>query len=246
MIRKALFASISLLFLAASVRADIALTIDPSYPSNPPLFTIDPEPLTVAQRGITGTRQLRQTFQLSSTLAVDSITLSLVLNGTNGGLVVSFYEVADVNAATWAAGSLVKTLTLSTNVDLPTTTTRLGLSLSGGDIFTLSQRDSGTTGYGIEIANADGVQTIGNIRHSNNGVDNFAGGRFYTESGAQSGNGDRDFGLALAGAVVPEPETYLLAGLGAMSLLLFRRWMRPGSAPGLAEARFTTQRPGSR
>jgi len=37
MIRKALFASI-LLFPGASAAADIALTIDPSYPSNPPLF----------------------------------------------------------------------------------------------------------------------------------------------------------------------------------------------------------------
>lgn len=212
---------------AAALRADISLTFDPSYPSTPAFFSTDPEPLTVAQRGVTGTRQLRQTFQLSQSVTVSEITVSLALGGTDGGLTLSFYEVDDVNAATWTAGNLMKTLTLGTNVDLLISTNRLGLSLTGSDIFSLPQRDSGTLGYGIEISNADGVSTIGNVRHSNNGTDNFLGGRFYTETGAQSGSGNRDIGLALVGAaVVPEPGALALSGLGAFLLFQLRRRFR--------------------
>jgi hypothetical protein len=215
------------LLTTVALRADITLSIDPNYPSTPALFTLDPEPLTVAQRGIAGTRQLRQTFQLSQSLSVSDITLSLALNGTDGGLLLSFYQVDDVNAASWTAGSLVKTLTIGTNVDLPSTTARLGLTLTGGDIFTLPQRDSGTAGYGIEIANVDGVSTVGNIRHSNNGSDNFLNGKYYTETGAQSGTGNRDFGVALVGtSAIPEPGTLALAGLGAMLVFRLRRRVR--------------------
>jgi hypothetical protein len=227
MIRNLFFAfAAGALLSAATTRAGISLTADPSYPASPAFFSLDPEPLTVAQRGVTATRQLRQTFQLSQSIIVSDITVSLALSGTDGGLVLNFFEVADVNATTWTAGSLVKSLTLATSVDLPTSTARVGLSLTGADTFTLLQRDSGTLGYGIEIANVDGVSTIGNVRHSNNGVDNFTGGRFYTESGGQSGAGDRDFGLALVGAPVPEPGVCLLAGLGATGLFLLRRRIR--------------------
>lgn len=188
-------------FVTCSIQAAVTLTADPGYPAGAQVFTVDPEAHSPGQRRVSGTRHLRQTFQLSESIDVSNIVLSLAASGTNGGLVISFYQVADVNAANWTAGTLVKTITLDTSVSLPASTARLGLSLSGADVFTLPQRNTGTAGYGIEIANYDGVSTVGNLRHSNDGVDDYPAGKFYIEDGTASGTGNRDIGLALTGTV---------------------------------------------
>lgn len=217
---------VALLTATGSTFADISLTADPpDYGASPVMFTLDPELYSPAQRGVAGTRQLRQTFQLSQTVDVNDIILSLALNGTDGGLVLNFYQVADVNASSWTPGDLIKTLSLDTSVDLPTSSARLELSLTGSDVFTLAQRDTGTEGYGIEVSNFDGTSTIGNFRHSNDGTEHYLFGRFYKEDGSPSGTG-RDLGVSLSGVVVPEPATAALIGFGAFALLCLRRRAR--------------------
>lgn len=227
MIRRILLATTATLLLGTgSSFADITLTADPpDYGASPAMFTLDPELYSPAQRGVAGTRQLRQTFQLSQTVDVNDIILSLAMSGTDGGMVLNFYQVADVNASSWTPGDLIKTLSLDTNVDLPTSTARLELTLTGSDVFTLAQRDTGTEGYGIEVSNNDGISTIGNFRHSNDGTEHYLLGRFYKETGSPSGTG-RDLGVSLSGIVVPEPATAALIGFGALALVGLRRRVR--------------------
>jgi hypothetical protein len=221
-----LAAAAGIVLAALPSRADVTLIPNPAdYGASPAVFTLDPEAFGPAQRGVTGTRNLRQTFQLADSIFVENIVLSLALNGTDGGLVIDFYEIADVGAGSWSAGTLVHTITLPTTVDLPSTTARLQLQLSGADIFSLTQRNTGNEGYGIEVSNADDVSGIGNFRHSNDGTEHFTQGRFYTESGSPSGTG-RDLGVALSGTIIPEPAAFSLLGFGALGLLLFRRKTR--------------------
>jgi hypothetical protein len=197
---------------ASMAYSGIILSADAGYGSPPTVFTIDPEGLGTAERGIATTRDLRQTFQTSQSLTVGEIVLSLNTNGMDGGIIVNVFEVDDVNATTFTPGNLVKTLTVPTTVDIPDSMSRLGLKLTDSDVFVLPQRNTGTQGYGLEISNADDTTTIGVIRHSNSGSDEFLGGRYYTETGGQSGTGNRDFGVALN--PVPEPATLLLALIG--------------------------------
>jgi hypothetical protein len=206
---------------APMAHSAIILTADADYGSPPTVFTIDPEGLGTAERGIAATRQLRQTFQTSGTLNVGEIVLSLNTNGSDGGLIIDVFEVDDVNATTFTPGNLVKTLTVPTSVDIPDSMTRLGLTLTGADVFTLPQRNTGTQGYGLEISNADDTTTVGVIRHTNSGTDEFVGGRYYTETGGQSGSGNRDFGVALN--PVPEPTSLLLAVISSVAMWPFRR-----------------------
>ena len=55
------------------VRAAVTLTVDPAVPASPAVATIDPEGLSTAQRGVTGTRELRQTFQNAADFIVEQV-----------------------------------------------------------------------------------------------------------------------------------------------------------------------------
>jgi hypothetical protein len=219
-----LVCTVLFLFGGASMAySGIILSADAGYGSPPAVFTIDPEGLGTAERGIATTRHLRQTFQTPRPLTVGEIVLSLNTNGMDGGMIVNVFEVDDVNATMFTPGNLVKTLTVPTTVDIPDSMNRLGLKLTDSDVFQLPQRNTGTQGYGLEISNADDTTTIGVIRHSNSGMDEFLGGKYYTETGGQSGTGNRDFGVALN--PVPEPATLLLALMGVVA-----GWPRRGRA----------------
>jgi hypothetical protein len=137
---------------------------------------------------------------------VDQIVASIDVDAgaVAAGLQVRIFEVDDVLAAPWAAGNLVKQFTIPTvPAELSTSSTmRLGITLTGGDIFTLPQRNAGNMGYGIEYSNNDGVGLFGLLRHTSvaaTSEDYYLTGRYLTETGG--GNVNRDTGLALAGTI---------------------------------------------
>jgi hypothetical protein len=184
----------------------VLLTADPPVPTSPAVATIDPEGLATAQRGVAGTRELRQTFQNPTEFVVGEIILSIDMSGADGGLVLDFYQVADVNATTWMPlGDPIETISLPVSTDLPDTTNRLSFVLTESSLFSLPARNTGTEGYGIEISNVDATTNIGLIRHTNTGTDEFLLGRYYTETGGQSGTGNRDFGVWLLASSAPPP-----------------------------------------
>jgi hypothetical protein len=186
--------------------AAVTLSADPDYPANPGAFTVDPEGLSTAARGIAGTRRLRQTFAVEETFFVGGVVFAADMNGNDGGLIMSFFEVADVNATTWSPlGLPIKRITIPVGVDLPDTTLRLGIELTGADSFTLPALTL-PAGYGIEVSNADETTSIGLVRHTNvSGVDSYEFGKFYTETGGQSGSGIRDWGVALVRTDIAPP-----------------------------------------
>jgi hypothetical protein len=225
-----LVVAVSMIGGAATSDASVWITADAPYPASPEVFTVDPEGRGMpasAGRGVAADRKLRQTFQNPVTFDVRGIVLSQDVDNRDGGYVMSVYEVDDVNASTLAVGNLLTTITIPAGVgSLPgTSQNRLGFSLFGSDVFTLPARGTtaDTLGYAFEISNADDTTTIGTVRHTNftdtdgNLVDYYAEGKFYTESGGQSGGGHRDIGLALfSGPIAPEPTTALLLVVGGL------------------------------
>ena len=210
----------------STVRADVILSGDPPYPTNAFVFTVDPEGKDQNQRGITATRTLRQTFQNPTNFNVDQIVASIDVDAgaVTAGLQVRIFEVDDVLAAPWAAGNLMKQFTVTTvPADLSTTSTmRLGITLTGADIFTLPQRNTGNMGYGIEYSNNDGVGLFGLLRHTSvaaTSEDYYLTGRYLTETGG--GNVNRDTGLALAGTISNPGTPGDVDGNGVVNLLDF-------------------------
>jgi hypothetical protein len=84
----------------------------------------------------------------------------------------------------------------------------LRFNLTGGDVFTLPQRNTGAAGYGLEISTPNSLSSDGNpgtLKFTNDGVNPdpvtnpsgyYAGGRYYTETGNAS-TSYRDVGLSL-------------------------------------------------
>jgi hypothetical protein len=212
-------------FDVSMVRAEIILTGDAPYPMDAIVFTVDPEGKDTNQRGITATRNLRQTFQNPTTFDVNQIVAGIDVDAAapTAGLQVRIFEVEDVNAAPWVAGNLVKQFIIPTvPAELATASTmRLGLTLTGSDIFTLPQRNTGNMGYGIEYSNNDGVSTFGLLRHTNTAAtdDYYPAGRYLTETGG--GNVARDTGLALAGVMSNPGTPGDVDGNGQINLLDF-------------------------
>jgi hypothetical protein len=186
----------------SSAKPAITISADPNYPDFPNVFTTDPLLVTNGNRGITADRNLRQTFKNPTTIDVGQIVLGFDVNTPAGGMVIDFYQVDDVLAATWTPGTLVQTITIP---DLTVATTqRLGITLSDADVFQLPARFAGTTGYGIELSNFDAATTIGTWPHTNDAVDHYPDGVFYIEDGGISGaDPTRDVGVALLAANAP-------------------------------------------
>jgi hypothetical protein len=217
----------SILFTdAKAAHAEVILSGDPAYPLDAVVFTVDPEGRDTNQRGITATRNLRQTFQNPVTFDVGQIVMGINVDDASAataGLQIRIYEVADI-LANWAPGNLVKEFVFPT---LPaglgaSSTMRLGLTLTGADIFTLPARSSGSTGYGIEYSNNDGASLLGLLRHTSTAAtseDYYLTGRYLTEGGA--GNVNRDTGLALAAAPGSGPMAGDVDGNGVVDLLDF-------------------------
>lgn len=195
-----------LLTSAMAAQAEVIFAGDPDYPLDAVVFTVDPEGKDTNQRGITATRNLRQTFQNPVTFDVGQIVMGINVDDASAataGLQIRIYEVDDV-LANWAPGNLVKEFVFPTlPADLgASSTVRLGLTLTGADIFTLPARSTGGMGYGIEYSNSDGVGLFGLLRHTSTAAaseDYYPAGQYLTEGGA--GNTNRDTGLALAAAL---------------------------------------------
>ena len=194
-----------LLTLASTAEALVIATGDPANGymgvsnETPSVFTIDPfaDPVTArANRGITQDRRLRQTFKNPEAFNVGEIIISFdVTAAPQVGLGLRFYEVDDVNGA-WNPGTLLKEITYTST--LPGSSQILSFQLTGGDVFNLPARFSGTTGYAIEISTPFASPTDGNpgvLFFSNDGTDHYPDGRYYTETG--SNTAARDIGLAL-------------------------------------------------
>lgn len=207
---------------ASVSRAGIMTTADEAYPAAPIVFTADPLLHNPANRGLTTDRELRQTFKNPTTFDVRKIVISFDVNdGGASGLRLQFVEVDDVNASTFVAGNLIKTIELPAST-YSNTSDRLGISLSGSDIFTLPRRGDGTTGYALIVSQIDQAATnAGTWDHTNvSATDIYPNGRYYTESNGSQGNGHRDYGLALA---TPEPASLGLMLLGLCGWVVARR-----------------------
>jgi hypothetical protein len=195
-------AASSLAFLIALTcatpsRAAVSVQADEAYPATSEVFTVDPALITNGARAISTTRRLRQSFQNPTTFDVKKIVFSLDAGSSLGGLLINLYEVENVNANNFTAGTLVRTITIPVG-ELPISTATTGITLTDSDIFSLPQRNTGNTGYAIELSQVDTANgSAGSIFHSNTGTDLYTTGKFYTESGAQS-SATRDFGLALS------------------------------------------------
>jgi hypothetical protein len=157
---KGILVFLGLILVPQFTHANVGFVSDPTYPSDARLFTTDPESYTPGARDVKDTRLLRQTFQLSRTTEINGIVLSLIANGTDGGIILKFYEVSDINANLWNPGKLVKTITVAAGVDIPSSSARLGLVLTGSDSFSLPKRNLKGQGYGVEISNANGTRIM--------------------------------------------------------------------------------------
>lgn len=210
------------LSLAAVSEAGVIATSNAPFQTTAEVFTVDPFAVTRADRGLTTTRELYQTFKNPTTFDVKKITLSFRVTNATTGLQVKFYEVADVVPASptniitsGSLGSLIHTIALPAGT-YGTSSERLGIELTGSDIFSLPQRDAGTTGYAISISQLTQPASIvsGNFYFSNV-ADLYANGRAYIETGAQSGSG-RDFGVSISSA--PEPTSVVIALFGLVAV----------------------------
>jgi len=204
--------------------AGLETTSGAGWPVAPPVETIDVSTLaSTGGRSISGTRKIRQTFQVAEDLLLDAIHLSVGAGGLQNqeAFTVRFFEIDAIEALTWAPGDQVgPTITvppgmLGTGSGIST----LRIPIPICDQFVIPQRDAGTTGYGIEIQPVDAAAPRPfTWRHAFDGSD-YAPGRYYSESGSASGGVGNDMGMALT---VPEPAfgallaagTVMVGGLG--------------------------------
>lgn len=203
--------------MAAMVGSANAATVTTgvAWPSTPPAETVDVYgvPTSTSGRNVTGTRQLRQTFQTDTDVALDEIILS-ASGYTGASFTIKFFEVADFEDASWSAGTQVGSVI---TVDAGTAlggTTNLSVALTAGEQFTLPTRNTGVQGYGIELESV-GTDFAFNWGHAFDGTD-YATGRFYREDGT-----GQDLTYDLGIALVPEPASLALISLGG--LLMLRR-----------------------
>lgn len=225
-------AAIPLLLNSASSQAATLISGSEMDPTAP-IFTVDPDGernSNPAARGIAEDRNLRQSFFYtgSEPLLVDDIRLSLNLESDQqlGGLEMRVYKTADVNSSTFVpTGSpLIDLVVVDADTPIPSTGDYAQIQLDTSDPN--EQLILGPNrGFVFELSNNDDTTNIAQWRHTNAGpMDFYADGNFYTESGGQSGDGDRDAGLSMSGTIVPEPSSILLlAGCGSLMVLRRRR-----------------------
>lgn len=221
--------AVALLILSGAAltsRAAVIVVSDMPYGTNNEVFTVDPDTVGgKANRGITTTRELRQSFQNPTTFDVRKIVTSLDINNAATGLYLKIYEVDDVNTTNVGNpvnGTLIHTIEVPAGT-YGNSTTGMGFLLTGSDVFTLPQRNAGTTGYALGISQIDPEGVNSGVWHfSNAGGDHYADGKFFVETGGQS-SPSRDGGLALSSVPEPGSVAMLLLGMFAGTYCIRRR-----------------------
>ncbi|TWT90512.1 hypothetical protein Mal64_09030 [Pseudobythopirellula maris] len=224
---RALVFAIATLFMASIAHATVTVT-DPTATLPDPMgedvsvYTHNPydEGKSTAARNIAttgdGQRNLRQTFQLSDTINVGEIILSLHVERPSDGLNLRIYEVEDIAAASWSpSGAPIYQFSFE---ELINTTDWMSIAFSGGDVFTLEQRDTGTQGYGFEFSDAQNANgaNLGAIRYNNDGMDAYAAGSWYPEGGGREAS--RDMGLYIIGTAAESGLPGDVDGSGVIDL----------------------------
>jgi hypothetical protein len=209
-----------LLGVAMSARAAVTATGDPAdrYGVSPSVFTVDPfdamyggPPTPGHNAGITAARQIKQTFKNATTFNVGQINFSFDVTGgstvgsaADTGIKLAFYEVDDVGASAWSPGDLVKEITLQPG-NMPGSNEVFRLDLTGGDVFTLPQRDAGTNGYGVVFSTPNELSSDGNPGTlwftDVSMTDFYADGRYHPFNSTSSST--RDIGLSLVASAGP-------------------------------------------
>jgi hypothetical protein len=211
-----------LLIVSSEVNAALITSTAATWPTLPAaetddVLTSDPTP---GGRSIANTRQVRQTFQVASDFTPASIVLSAANYG-NTAFTIKIFEVADIVAATWSAGVQVgSTITVSPFGSTTSGTSNIEIALSGAEQFVIPQRNTGSQGYGMELALVNTGDATAFVWQHNLDLSNLAPGRYYTETGAGM---DLSWDMGLALVAVPEPSSLAMLAFGMISLWLFRR-----------------------
>ncbi len=183
------------------------------------VYTVDPFDTElvskIADRGVIGNRRLRQTFQNPTTFNVGQINISFNVGGgsivgglDDTGLKLAFYEVADVLATSFTPGPLVREITLQPG-SMPSSDEILRFDLTGGDVFTLPQRNTGNQGYGLQISTPNELESDGNpggwvyTNVADPLTDYYAGGLVFDETGTNLNFRHRDIGFSLLASTAP-------------------------------------------
>jgi hypothetical protein len=205
---------------ASLAQAAIISSLNTTWPTSPDVQTLDPLPLTPANRGISGTRVNRQSFSVASDVTVGSIFLASN-NYNNQAFNISIVETTAVNASPLVDGAVVAgPITVAAAGSLEAGNRIIKIDLAPSEIFTLPAK-TGTEGYIMLVQLTDTSTPVAfNWVHSNNGSDVYTGGRSRRDDGNQTNT--RDFGLALV-AVVPEPGSAMLLFSGFAGLATIRR-----------------------
>ncbi len=174
-------------------------------------------------RDIRSSRNVAQTFKTSAAIDVGSIFINANHSevNTNRTWSLQILEVADIGANPFVgAGTVLLDKSITTNFASANITGQvfLEIKLTGADVFTLPVRNSGNNGYALRIVDDGGGTGIFSL--GGNSASTFVGrGYNYTNPTTSMATGDWNFAIA----VVPEPTSLSLLGLGGLALLRRRR-----------------------
>ncbi|HMP76984.1 MAG TPA: PEP-CTERM sorting domain-containing protein [Kiritimatiellia bacterium] len=207
--------------LTAVVSADIIVVAEDRNPTNDwlaptqEIVTRDLDAF-VNNSGVASNGTLSQTFTATSDLTLSTVEFAYRTSAA-GSYTLSIYEVAGPTNTTISriGGPLVNAVAFdiaadSTDYAVPGSASysAIALSLTGVDQIVL---EAGKY-YEIELARTSGS----GLELMRSGANSYAGGTAYANGALVSPGVDRDWTFALSSAVVPEPSSVLLLGLGGL------------------------------
>ncbi len=160
------------------------------------------------------TTTLAQTFQVGTAFQLDAVYFKYKDASAGTALTLEIFTVADVKATTLIPiASVLPAVSFNLVNAVGGTSQILELDLTGTDQVLLAA-STGTAGYAARLTKASGAVKL--YRTTSNA---YAGGDKYINGSISS---DRDWTFA-ATAVIPEPASLALLGLGGLCLLGGRR-----------------------